>query len=174
MGTIRQVSTTSSVAGDRQPEVDPSAVAVLRRIFEEGFATGHTDVVDELCSPELVEHQFGLAGHGAEAIAHVKEAIRDVHTAIPDMRFTIEDTAQAGDTIWVRVRGRGTASGPFFGPPSGRPVDVTVLDVARVVDGRIVEHWGVPDRFALLAQTGVLDRLSQAPVGHRPPAAGDA
>jgi predicted SnoaL-like aldol condensation-catalyzing enzyme len=38
-------------------------------------------------------------------------------------------------------------------------VEITVIDVVRVVDGRIVEHWGVPDRFALLAQTGVLDRL---------------
>jgi hypothetical protein len=28
-------------------------------------------------------------------------------------------------------------------------------------DGRIVEHWGVPDRFVVLAQTGVLDRLSR-------------
>jgi predicted ester cyclase len=28
-----------------------------------------------------------------------------------------------------------------------------------VVDGRIVEHWGVPDRFAMLAQTGILGRL---------------
>jgi len=35
-----------------------------------------------------------------------------------------------------------------------------VIDVARVADGRITEHWGVPDRFAVLAQTGVLDRLS--------------
>jgi predicted ester cyclase len=57
------------------------------------------------------------------------------------------------------VRVQGTASGPFFGPPSGRPIDITVIDVVRVVDGRIVEHWGVPDRFALLAQTGLLDRL---------------
>jgi hypothetical protein len=24
-----------------------------------------------------------------------------------------------------------------------------------------VEHWGVPDRFALLAQTGLLDRLAR-------------
>jgi predicted ester cyclase len=27
-----------------------------------------------------------------------------------------------------------------------------------VRDGRIVEHWGVPDRFAILMQTGQLGR----------------
>jgi predicted ester cyclase len=140
--------------------VDTTALHVLRRMFDEGFSTGDDTIVDELCSPELVEHQFGLAGRGAEAIAHVKAAILDVHGMAPDMRFTVEDAVENGDTIWVRVRGRGTATGPFFGPPSGRPLDFTVIDVARVVDGRIVEHWGVPDRFAVLAQTGVLARLA--------------
>ena len=136
------------------------ALTVMRRMFDEGFATGGTAVVDELCAADLVEHQFGMAGVGADAIQHVKDAIRDVHAATPDMSFTIEDWVEHGDTIWVRVRARGTASGPFFGPPSGRPVDITVVDIARIVDGRIVEHWGVPDRFALLAQTGILNRLA--------------
>ena len=136
------------------------ALTVMRRMFDEGFATGDTAVVDELCDADLVEHQFGMAGVGAEAIQHVKDAIRQVHAATPDISFTIEDSVEHGDTIWVRVRARGTATGPFFGPPSGRPVDITVVDIARIVDGRIVEHWGVPDRFALLAQTGVLSRLA--------------
>jgi len=137
-----------------------SAFVVMQRMFDEGFATGDGAVVDELCSPDLVEHQFGLSGAGADAIQHVKDAIRDVHGAFPDIAFTIEDAAESGDTIWVRVHAQGTASGPFFGPPSGRKVDFTVVDIARVVDNRIVEHWGVPDRFAVLAQTGVLDRLA--------------
>jgi predicted ester cyclase len=135
------------------------ALTVMRRIFDEGFATGETAVVDELCDAGLVEHQFGMAGVGADALPHVKDAHRALPKA-PDMSFTIEDSVERGDTIWVRVRARGTATGPFFGPPSGRPVDITVVDIARVVDGRIVEHWGVPDRFALLAQTGILNRLS--------------
>ena len=139
---------------------ETTARRVLQRMFDEGFATGDDAIVDELCSADLVEHQFGLAGRGAEAVEHVKAAVRDVHRMAPDLRFTIEDTVESGDTIWVRVRGRGTATGPFFGPPSGRPLDFTVIDVARVVDGRIVEHWGVPDRFAVLAQTGVLARLA--------------
>jgi predicted ester cyclase len=137
-----------------------TALTVMRRIFDEGFATGQTAVVDELCAADLVEHQFGMAGAGAEAIQHVKDAIRDVHAMAPDMSFTIQDSVERGDTIWVRVRAQGTATGPFFGPPSGRPVDITVVDIARIVNGRIVEHWGVPDRFALLAQTGILSRLT--------------
>lgn len=81
--------------------------------------------------------------------------------AVPGMSFTIEDSVEQGDTIWVRVRACGTASGPFFGPPSNSSIDITVFDVARIVDGQIIEHWEVPDRFALLAQTGVLDRLAK-------------
>jgi predicted ester cyclase len=110
--------------------------------------------------PAIGRLRFGMAGVGAEAIQHVKDAIRDVHAMAPDMSFTIEDAVERGDTIWVRVRAQGTATGPFFGPPSGRPIDITVVDIARIVNGRIVEHWGVPDRFALLAQTGILSRLT--------------
>ncbi|MCC9204883.1 ester cyclase [Arthrobacter sp. zg-Y769] len=137
----------------------PEGVQVLRRILFEGFARGDTAVVDELCAADLIEHQFGLEGRGADAIAHVKKAITQVHEAMPDLRYELEDWATRGTVSWVRFRGRGTNTGPFFGPPSGKPVELTVVDIAAVVDGRITEHWGVPDRFSLLQQTGVLARL---------------
>ena len=138
------------------------ALTVVERMLTEGFARGNADIVDELCSPDLVEHQFGMAGRGEEAIEHVKAAIRDVHLAVPDLVFTIEDAIEVGDMVWVRAEAHGTATGPFFGPPSGRSVRISVVDIVRIVDGRIAEHWGVPDRFALLAQTGVLDRLASS------------
>lgn len=128
-----------------------AAMQVLERMLVEGFATGNTDIVDELCSPDLIEHQLGLAGIGAAAIAKTKQGIIDVHAAMPDLHFTVQDWAAHGDTIWVRAEGTGTNTGPFFGPPTGRPVHFTVIDIARIQDGRILEHWGVPDRFAILA-----------------------
>ena len=69
----------------------PDEVRVIERMLVEGFAGGDTAIVDELCSPDLVEHQLGLAGVGAEAIAKVKKGMLDVHRAMPDLRFTVED-----------------------------------------------------------------------------------
>lgn len=138
------------------------ALTVMERIFAEGFATGNADVVDDLCAPDLVEHQFRPTnGDTPDAVEQVKDAIRSLHQAVPDISFTIEDSVEQDDKIWVRVRMQGTATGPFFGPPSNRRLDLTVIDIARVINGRIVEHWGVPDRFAMLVQTGVLERLTQ-------------
>ena len=134
------------------------AAAVVERMLHEGFAAGNPDIVDELCAPDLIEHQFGLSGVGPTAIEKVKRGIQTVHAAFSDLRFTVADIAQNGDTVWVRAEVTGTHTGPFLGPPTGKPVHFTVIDVATVRDGRIVEHWGVPDRFAILAQTGQLER----------------
>ncbi|MDO8384439.1 MAG: nuclear transport factor 2 family protein, partial [Microbacterium sp.] len=70
------------------------AVRVLERMLHEGFAGGNQDIVDELCAPEMIEHQFGLAGTGADAIAKIKQGIADVHRGMPDLTFTIEDWAE--------------------------------------------------------------------------------
>ena len=105
-------------------------------------------------------------GFEQQAREHVRAAISDVYGTVLDISFTIEDFAEHGAKIWVRVRvrvrvrARGTASGPFFGPPSNKPIDITMFDLARVANRQIIDHCGVPDRFALLAQTGMLDRLA--------------
>jgi predicted ester cyclase len=139
-------------------ESTTAAADVVERILHEGFEAGNPDIVDELCSPDMIEHQFGLSGVGATAIEKLKRGIQTVHAAFPDLRFTVADIAQSGDTVWVRAEVTGTHTGPFIGPPTGKPVHFTVIDVATVRDGRIVEHWGVPDRFAILMQTGQLGR----------------
>ncbi|MGO4593817.1 ester cyclase [Leifsonia sp. 2TAF2] len=143
---------------------ESTALHIMERMLSEGFAHGRTEVVDELCSPDLVEHQFGLSGTGADAIAKVKKGMTDVHTAFPDLRLTVGDWVERDDTIWVRAEGSATNTGPFFGPPTALPVQFTIMDVARIEDGRIVEHWGVPDRFEILIRLGRIE----VPTGQRP------
>jgi predicted ester cyclase len=133
---------------------------LLTRLLKEGFETGDTAVCDEVLADDFVEHQFGAAATGQEARENVKAMIRDLNGMAPDVHFEIEDSVVDGDNAWARMTVTGTNTGPLFGrPSSGKPFTITVFDAVRVADGKVVEHWGVPDRFAMLAQTGALSRL---------------
>ncbi len=135
---------------------------IFKRFMREAFEKGDLAVVDELISPDLIDHQFGLEGTGPEAIAKVKRAITDLHGFLGDLHYTFDDVVAVGDMVWARMTATATHAGPAFGlPATGRPIKLAVIDVCRFKDGQIVEHWGVPDRFALLAQIGVLDALKR-------------
>ena len=137
-------------------------VAATRRLFEEGFTRGNADVCDELVAPDAIEHQRGLKG-GAEG---TKETIRTLHEWFSGFELTIDDLVAQGDRVWIRATGRGLNTGSIFGrPPTGRRSAITVFDQVRFRDGRIVEHWGVPDQLGLLMQLGLFGRPEPAPVG---------
>ncbi len=125
----------------------------FRRLIDDGFTGGEMATVDAIIAPDIVEHQDGM-GAGPEG---VKGAIRFLHAAFPDFTLTVEDLAFDGDKVWARLRGRGSHQGPLMGrPPTGKSFDITVIDICRFQDGRIVEHWGVPDRFTQMEQLGLL------------------
>ncbi len=142
--------------------MDP--LAAFRRLIEDGFNTGDLDAIDEVVSPDMIEHQFAKPGVPAPKVGPrgVKAIVMELRRGSDDLHLEIEDIALQGDTVWARIRATGTDTGGQLGlPPSNRPIDITVIDVVRYVDGLAVEHWGVPDRFAVLQQTGHL----QAPAG---------
>lgn len=129
-----------------------SPETVVRRLIEQGFNEGDFAAVEELISPELVEHQSFGPDHapGAEG---VKAVIASLRRAFSDFHLAIDDLAVDGGTVWLRMTGTGTNDGSFMGhPPTGRPIRTDVFDALRVEDGRIVEHWGVPDRLGTLFQ----------------------
>jgi predicted ester cyclase len=125
---------------------------VLRRVIEEGFNKGNYDALDALFAADYREHQFSLK----KTLAGFKEDIHSLRTGFPDLHLTIENIIADADTVWIRMTACGTNLGPFMGPPTGKPITITVMDVCRFQSGKIVEHWGVPDRFALMAQLGLL------------------
>lgn len=126
--------------------------AVLRRLIDVGFNRGDLDALDEIVATDSIEHQVGAAS----GIEGLRALITELRTAFPDLRLEIEDTATSGDKVWARLRSHGTNTGSMRGrPPTGQLIEVDVIDIVRVVDGRIVEHWGVADRLTMLQQLGV-------------------
>lgn len=129
-------------------------ITAVKRLIEEAFGAGDLQVVDEIIDADCIEHQPGIEPPTAEG---VKRAIQFLHTAFPDFQVTIQHMAAEDDLVWCHFIARGTHLGPFGHiPATSKGMIIDVIDIARCRDGRIVEHWGVADRFNQLKQLGLL------------------
>src|SRR5258708_12611039 len=129
--------------------------AIYRRLIEEGVNQGKLAVVDELVSPDCREQQRGCR----DGVEGTKGTINYLRSAFPDFKITIDEVVVSGDKVWARQKGGGTNLGGFAGhPPTGIKAFTAVIDLVRIEDGKIVEHWGVPNPLATIL-----------PLAHIPP-----
>ncbi|MGY3589718.1 ketosteroid isomerase-like protein [Bradyrhizobium sp. USDA 4341] len=139
-----------TVTGPRTGATDMSTnLERFKAIVERGFSQGDLTVADEVCAETLIEHEY-LSKTDIPGPQILKAQIEDARRSIKDLKLTIEAAAETHDTVWARSKATG------IDPHSGKPVAIDVMDICRFADGRLVEHWGVPDRFALLHQIGAL------------------
>ena len=130
---------------------------LIRRFYEDVLGKGELELIDELTVEDLVDHEEGLPGQpsGREGVKFFIGAMRD---AFPDIKATtIEPTLADGDLEAARVVLTGTHKGELMGvAATGTPVEFESLDIIRVEDGKVAEHWGVTDVAALMQQIGAI------------------
>jgi predicted ester cyclase len=134
---------------------DEDNKALVRRFVDEVQSAGNIDLIDEICSPEFVNHSAppGIPAD-CEGIKIVTAMFR---RAFPDSYFTVEDMVAEGDKVATRKTFHGTHEGEFMGiPPSGRSVSMGLMDIVRISEGRVVEHWSVGDTLGMMQQLGVI------------------
>ena len=77
--------------------------------------------------------------------------------AFPDSYFTVEDMIAEGEKVATRKTFHGTHQGEFMGiPPTGQQVSMGLIDIVRIADGRVVEHWSMGDNLGMMQQLGVI------------------
>jgi steroid delta-isomerase-like uncharacterized protein len=131
---------------------------LVRRFYEEVWNKGNLTVADELMATDVVDHTAppglppGLEGH--------KQLVIMFRTPFPDLDSTIEDQVAEGDTVVSRLIVRGTHKGEFFGvPPTGKQFTIASIDLDRLANGKIVEHWSIADQLGLMQQLGVIPAM---------------
>jgi steroid delta-isomerase-like uncharacterized protein len=131
---------------------------LVRRFYEEVWNKGNLTVADQLMATDVVDHTAppglppGLEGH--------KQLVIMFRTPFPDLDSTIEDQVAEVDTVVSRLIVRGTNKGEFFGvPPTGKQFTITSIDLDRLTNGKIVEHWSIADQLGLMQQLGVIPAM---------------
>jgi predicted ester cyclase len=124
--------------------------------LEDGLSGGDLDLVGELVSPDVVTHDPLIldAPTGADSIRGGFEMLRQ---SFPDLDVEILDLLAEGDRVATFPRMSGTNTGAYRrGGATGRRGTIRAFFIWRISGGRIVENWGVADRFDFLQQLGLI------------------
>ena len=134
--------------------------AIIRRMVEQ-LQSGHNlDVVDALFAADFVDHSVppGLP----RSREGVKMQFAIFFSAFPDLHVVIHDQVAEGDRVVTRKTFHGMHQGDLMGiPPTGRSVAFDVIDILRVQDGKITDHWNVVDQLGLMQQIGAIPAPEQ-------------
>jgi predicted ester cyclase len=130
--------------------------AVVRRLIEDGFNAGDLDAVDEVVSPDVVTHN-PIILDAPSGVDSLRGGIEMIHKAFADVKVEIRDILAEDDRVATFLQISGTNVGDYRrGAATGKSASFRAFMLWRVADGRIVESWGVADRFDALQQLGII------------------
>jgi steroid delta-isomerase-like uncharacterized protein len=82
--------------------------------------------------------------------------------ALPDVHHEILDSFGEGDRVVARIVVRGTHGGDLMGiPPTGKTVAIGAINIMRMKQGKIVQHWVNTDMLGMMQQLGVIPTPGQ-------------
>jgi predicted ester cyclase len=158
--TVAKVDSLSRCSERREMSEEDENRAVVRRWIET-FNNPYTPQTEvDVLAPGYIAHAPGLPGPlDLEAWSQFTGSFVE---AFPDLQLTVEDIFCRGDMVAARVSFRGTHRGEFQGiPPTGKEVAFSSIEIDRMVDGKVAEHWFEMDLLGLMRQLGAIPNPEQ-------------
>jgi predicted ester cyclase len=130
--------------------------AIIRK-FIDGYNSRNMEVFDELVAEDYFDNLFRQKGRDK-----FKEMFTMAFQGFPDWYEAIQDIIAEGDKVWVWIKATGTHINDWnlFGvsvPPTGNKIEMNMVFIWRLENGKIVEGWEVDDNLEILKQMGVVD-----------------
>jgi len=130
----------------------------LARRFYAVFNSGNSDELDYFVAADYAQHSVGLP----PGLAGLKMFMGMFRAAFPDARLIVEDLLADGDRVIGRWTVTGTQTGALQGiPASGKAVNIGGIDIWRVADGKLAEHWDNWDQMGMMQQIGAMPAPAQ-------------
>ncbi len=138
---------TSSSGKDSTVEKNLASNAKVYKAFE----TGDKATLDSFISSDAVDHN-GPNGKEITNGDSIKNMLADMHNHIKDFNINIITAAANDDYIFTYAEVTGTTTDGTQGMPAGSKMDEKFVDLVKVKDGKMVEHWGFADPNEMMKQ----------------------
>jgi steroid delta-isomerase-like uncharacterized protein len=124
-------------------------------------------VVETLCKTVFQKHDFGKLDEimrddyiqhnedTPQGKAGFKQFFEQIFKAMPDFSYTMKKIIAEGDTVMMYSTTTATHKSEWLGnPATGNKLNFDVVDIFRIENGKIAEHWDVADTLKLFTQVG--------------------
>jgi predicted ester cyclase len=124
--------------------------AIVRGLFDELFNKGNSEAANEVISSDYVDHSpIPAPMSGPEGFAKRTVALRSAFVQVAEFGVFLAE----GDLVAFTWTFKGVHNGPFAGlEPTGKQVTLSGINVERMKEGKIVEHWSQFDLAGLMRQ----------------------
>lgn len=107
--------------------------------------------LDEIMRDDYIQHNEDTP----QGKAGFKVFFEQMFKAMPDFSYTIKKIVAEGDTVMMYSTTTATHLGEWLGNhPTGNKLNFDVVDIFRIENGKIAEHWDVADTLKLFTQVG--------------------
>ena len=108
-----------------------------------------TSTFGDIHTENYIQH----SGRSPNGLAAQIENFRVIFARMPDVRATVEDRIIQGDKVVARMTFSATHTQPLQGvAPTGRRFTLRTIDIWRVENGKLAEHWDIVDYAGLQKQ----------------------
>jgi steroid delta-isomerase-like uncharacterized protein len=123
--------------------------------FYETFDRGEFNLAKNLMTQDFIAHLVGISTpFDRDEFTEFGQKFRQ---AFPDGRHHFDFSIAEDDKVVTWGKFTGTHLGNFQGlPATGKSVTIAITHIDRVVDGKIVEHWGQGDQAGMMQQLGIV------------------
>ena len=126
--------------------------ATVQRFNKDFIENADVDAFNEIIAPVFI-NQTAPPGvpRGPEGVMYFFNHF--LRPAFPDMRVEIQRQVAENDMVTTHKVFHVTHKGDFMGiPATGKKIDIEVMDIIRLQNGKFVEHWNVVDWQQVIAQ----------------------
>lgn len=129
---------------------------VVTKFYNDVFIRHDLTKLDPVMRDDYIQHN----GDCPQGKAGFVTFFGEIFAAVPDFKYTLKKMIAEGDIVMAYSTTTGThKGGPWFGKKAtGNKLNFDVVDIFRVQDGLIAEHWDVADTFNLFRQVGVIEQ----------------
>ena len=123
---------------------------LVRRMFDEAFNQGDTTLINEMIAADYIDHSpIPAPTPGPEGFAKRTIALRSAF--VQEALFGV--FLAENDLVAFTWTFQGVHQGAFAGiAATGKPLTLSGINVERLENGKIVEHWSHFDLAGLLKQ----------------------